>query len=141
MRLLDLDGHFVVSTEKGWRRVDTIEKANGVWFQCPRCAQGKEVGDNECDCHEVPHAEWCDFGRRHHKGAHGVLCWFRNPRVVAPVSPEMTPGPGRWWIDASSTSLADLTFGHGEPHMAKSVQLTGGCNWHGYVQSGEATLA
>jgi hypothetical protein len=142
VRLLELNGHFLASTEdKCWRRVGSIDRANGVSFQCPKCAEGKEAGDNECDCGETPHAEWCGFGRRHRKGAHHVICWFRNPRRLAPVGPDMDPKPGRWWISASSTSLENLTFEHGEPAMPKSVLLLGGCNWHGYVTGGEATPA
>lgn len=137
MRLRELNGHFLASVENGWRRVgDSLENANGVCFQCPKCAEGKEAGDNECDCDETPHAEWCDFGRRHRKGAHHIVCWFRNPRRLAPVGPDMDPKPGRWWISASSSSLDDLTFEHGEPPIPKSIQLIGGCNWHGYIENG-----
>lgn len=140
MKLLELNAHFIASTLAGsWHRVDTIQKANGVMFQCPKCAEGKEPGVNECDCEMLPHAEWCDAvnGAHHRKGAHHVICWFRNPRVLAPVPPEMDPKPGRWW--AEGDSLANLTFGHGEPHMAKSVLLTSGCGWHGFVTNGEAS--
>lgn len=138
MRLRDLDATFIARTPEGWRRVDTIEKANGLWFQCPKCAEGKEVGDNVCDCDSSPHTEWCDIGRRHHKGAHYILCWFRNPRVLQPVGPEVDPKPGRWWVSASSTSIDDITFEHGEPPIAKSVLLVGGCAWHGFIEHGEA---
>lgn len=62
-------------------------------------------------------------------GTHSVICWFNNRGV----SPERDPKPGRW--NATGTGLDDLTFvGPG----AFSVRLVGGCNWHGYIENGEA---
>lgn len=62
------------------------------------------------------------------RGTHSVICW--RPRVPADVQ----PGPGRWEFVGSS--LDDLTLVAG----SSSIQLTGGCNWHGYVRDGKATL-
>lgn len=56
-------------------------------------------------------------------GTHMVMCWFRDRGVPDAV----TPGPARWAV--SGTSLADLT-------LSPSIQLLGGCNWHGFVQNG-----
>lgn len=64
-------------------------------------------------------------------GTHSVLCWF-----VGHVADDVDPKPGRWI--PSGTGLADLTF---VGPAAASVQLLGGCNWHGFVRSGEATLS
>jgi hypothetical protein len=62
-------------------------------------------------------------------GTHMVCCWF-----VGKVPDEAVPGPGRW--NPSGTGYADLTFvGPG----ACSVQLIGGCGWHGCVRSGEVS--
>lgn len=134
MRLRNLDAQFVGEygpktdehgTYIGWRFVPSIEGAQGLWFQCPLCAVGKEYGEED--------------GRGHWKGAHGVLCWFRNPRGAERVPDSAEPGPGRWW--AEGTSIEDLSFTFGEPPMAKSVALLGGCSWHGYITNGEATPA
>lgn len=127
MRLRELDAEFIGEYRdepgnRGYHRVATIDGAQGVMFQCPVCAVGKERGEAN--------------GRGHYKGVHYVICWFRNPRGAAPVPADAQPGPGRWWAEGSS--LDDLTFTHGEPSLPKSVQLTGGCNWHGYVENGEA---
>lgn len=62
------------------------------------------------------------------RGTHSVICWKPN------VNPEMHPKPGRWNMEGE---LKNLTFvGPG----AVSVLLTGGCNWHGFIRDGKATL-
>jgi hypothetical protein len=122
MRLIDLDAYFIgeLKPDRSYRRLDSIEGAQGVIFQCPKCAQGKETGEED--------------GRRFVVGAHYVICWFNNPRNAPPVPPEMLPGPGRW--NMAGSSLDDLTFvGPG----AYSVLLTSGCGWHGFVTNGDAT--
>ncbi len=131
MKLIELDAHFVGhytdrDAQRSYRRVRTLRQAQGVMFQCPKCAEGK--------VHVASRAGRRGFAR----GAHYVICWFRNPREWPPVPDTAEPGPGRWWVEASSTGLADLTFGHGEPSLPKSVLLTGGCGWHGFVTNGDA---
>jgi len=61
-------------------------------------------------------------------GCHGVICWFTGK-----VPNGLYPGPGRW--NPSGTGMDDLTF---VPPGAFSVQLVGGCGWHGYVKNGSA---
>lgn len=61
-------------------------------------------------------------------GTHSVICWFAGR-----VDGELDPKPGRW--NPSGTGLDDLTF---VPPGAVSVQLIGGCNWHGFVSNGSA---
>lgn len=58
-------------------------------------------------------------------GTHYVVCW--SPRV--PLTEP--PGPGRW--ELVGTGLHDLTLRAG----SSSIQLRGGCYWHGYVRAGE----
>jgi hypothetical protein len=61
-------------------------------------------------------------------GTHVVICWFAGK-----VDGSLDPKPGRW--NPGGTGIDDLTFvGPG----ATSVQLVGGCNWHGFVTNGEA---
>lgn len=60
-------------------------------------------------------------------GTHSVICWFRDRGV--PDGAE--PGPGRWHVE-SGTGWHDLT-------LAPSIQLHGGCAWHGWVKNGHAT--
>lgn len=138
MKLHDLNAEFTRVTEydaDGDCRVrhnqDELEGAQGVVFQCPLCAQGKEQGEETDDKGRV---------RRFVRGAHYVICWFRNPRGAEPVGTNVKPGPGRWWISAESTGIDDLTFVPGEPAMMTSVQLLGGCNWHGHVTGGDANI-
>lgn len=62
-------------------------------------------------------------------GTHSVICWF-----VGRVPATEQPGPGRWI--PSGLGVDDLTFiGPG----AASVQLTKGCQWHGFVRKGAAS--
>jgi hypothetical protein len=61
-------------------------------------------------------------------GTHSVICWFKGK-----VPDDADPKPGRW--NPQGTGLHDLTFV--EPG-AFSVQLLGGCNWHGFVKNGSA---
>ena len=118
MRLLELDASFLkfISTYE-WRRVDTLAEADGVMFQCPKCAIGKERGEED--------------GRKFVRGAHSVICWFRGH-----VPDDADPKPGRW--TPSGTGLDDLTFVPGNPVWADSVLLTGpGCGWHGFIRNGD----
>ena len=118
MKLTDLDARFVQWGQGVMPKANSLAEAHGVLFQCPLCAQGKPVVDFE----ESP-------GRRGVRGAHYVLCWF-----VGKVADDVEPKPGRW--NPIGTSLGDLTFvGPG----AASVQLLGGCNWHGFVSNGNGT--
>jgi len=65
------------------------------------------------------------------KGTHGVLCWFEGK-----VPDDRQPGPGRW--NPQGSGLHDLTFVDGA--KTRSVLLTGGCAWHGFITNGEASL-
>lgn len=130
MRLRDLDGQLIgrwhpkdaEHEHEGWSFVDSLADAQGVEFQCPKCAVGKEAGEED--------------GRRFVRGAHYVICWFANPRNAPRVPDDIDPKPGRWFVSTESTGLDDLTFtGPG----AFSVLLTSGCGWHGYVKNGDAS--
>lgn len=61
-------------------------------------------------------------------GTHSVICWFAGR-----VMDDLDPKPGRW--NPQGTGLDDLTF---VPPGAVSVQLLGGCGWHGFVRNGSA---
>jgi len=125
-RLRDLDGQFVGQVDPqthSFGYVDSIEEAQGVSFQCPKCAAASPYGPGSCAPDGVGY-----------RGVHYVLCWFAQPRRAPRVPDSMKPGPGRWYF--AGTGLDDLTFtGPG----ANSVQLLGeGCDWHGYVSNGRA---
>lgn len=92
-----------------YQKVDTLAEADGILFVCPKCFAEK---------HSVV-------------GAHSVICWFRGK-----VPDDATPGPGRW--TPAGSGYDDLSFVPGSPPMMRSVQLNGGCQWHGFVQNGEA---
>jgi hypothetical protein len=64
-------------------------------------------------------------------GTHVVICWFEGK-----VPDDVSPGPGRW--NPTGTGYGDLSFVPGQ--KSNSVQLTGGCNWHGHVTNGEVTI-
>ena len=58
-------------------------------------------------------------------GTHMVLCWFAGRGAPA----NAVPAP-RWAI--TGTGIGDLT-------LNPSVAIIGGCAWHGWVRSGEAS--
>lgn len=62
-------------------------------------------------------------------GTHHIICW--RPHVPQTT----TPVPGRW--EFHGTGLEDCTLVAGN----SSIKLEGGCQWHGYVRNGEATLS
>lgn len=64
--------------------------------------------------------------------SHSVVCWSRSRGVPDDVH----PGPGRWMM--VGTGLDDLTLNADPPGTARSVQLNGGCAWHGHVTNGDA---
>lgn len=116
MRLVDLDAKFLryeLGMEDGratFIEVDDIKQAQGVRFLCPKCYEANKG--------EV--------------GTHLVICWSRSRGVPD----EAVPQPGRWALEG--TGIDDLTLNADPPSTARSVQLHGGCAWHGYVTKGEA---
>lgn len=119
MRLRELEPQFIRHrTDEQGRQyqapVLTIEEAQGIRFLCPLCyaANGGPIG------------------------THGVVCWSRSRGVPDDVS----PGPGRWAL--RGTGYDDLTLDGDSPAGpgtgARSVLLTGGCAWHGFITNGEA---
>jgi hypothetical protein len=111
MKLVDLEPSFERAIDnRSWKHVDTIGEATGVSFLCPKC-----FGANG--------------GRR---GTHMVICWSRDRGTPDDLSPK----PGRWSL--VGTGLHDLTL-EGEGGKSRSVLLTGGCGWHGFVTNGEVT--
>jgi hypothetical protein len=114
LTLEQLEASFLRYQEDGRLEVvETIAEAQGVFFLCPKCYQA-------------------NGGR---VGTHRVICWSRSRGVPDSAA----PGPGRWSLEG--TSIADLTLGGDPPGNARSVQLLGGCAWHGFVTSGGATDA
>lgn len=122
MRLSDLDANFVALIPPGaefprggrrWIGSDAaaFAAAQGVDFLCPKCfaANGGAVG------------------------THRVICWSRSRGVPDDV----TPRPGRWLL--VGTSIDDLTLNADPPSTARSVLLTSGCGWHGFVTAGNVT--
>lgn len=65
-------------------------------------------------------------------GTHMVVCWSRSRGVPDDVEPRPV---------LTGTGIADLTLNADPPGTARSIQLTGGCGWHGFINSGRATVA
>lgn len=109
----DLEARFLKITAPDTHKwVDAMEDAQGVIFLCPKCfaANGGPVG------------------------THSIICWSRsrgNPE-------ERNPKPGRWAL--RGTSMADLSLDGDAPGGGgdRSVLLTAGCGWHGFVDDGFA---
>jgi hypothetical protein len=94
-------------SERSWRRVKTIAEASGIVFLCPKCFEANGGP----------------------VGTHVVVCWSRSRGVPDSA----VPGPGRWLL--RGTTFEDLTLdGDGG---SRSVLLTSGCCWHGFVTNGE----
>lgn len=93
--------------------VETIGEAQGVEFLCPKCFEANNGP----------------------VGTHMVVCWSRSRGVPDDVEPK----PGRWAL--IGVGLHDLTLNADPPGTARSVQLTSGCSWHGFVTNGKATAA
>lgn len=87
----------------------SIAEAHGVRFLCPKCFVANGGA----------------------VGTHQVICWSETSGAPADVA----PGPGRWRM--VGTSIEDLTLDC-EPGRTRSVQLNGGCDWHGFVTNGAA---
>lgn len=116
LRLSVLYARFLWQVEfsHSWRDdCPSVPQAQGVMFLCPKCylEKGSAIG------------------------VHSVICWFAGR-----VSDDVTPGPGRWTPSENSTSIENLTFVPGTPPRSTSVKLTGGCGWHGFIVSGEASI-
>lgn len=115
LKLTDLEPQFLVYSEEDGgtflRPVDRIEDAQGVKFLCPKCfaANGGP------------------------KGTHAVICWSRSRGTPDKAA----PGPGRWRL--KGRGYDDLTLKADAPSTARSVQLKGGCAWHGFITDGLAT--
>lgn len=110
----DLRAKFIKVVEPGrsCREVESIAEAQGVQFLCPKCfaTNGGSIG------------------------THSVICWSRSRGVTE----EESPGPGRWSMEG--TGISDLTL-NGDAAGgggARSVFLTAGCGWHGFVNAGWA---
>ena len=113
MKLADLQPallSYVVGPDGvSWRRVEDLAAAQGLKFLCPACYAANGGP----------------------KGTHSVICWSRSRGVPD----DAAPGPGRWVLAGSS--LEDLSL-WAEPGQTRSIQLNGGCNWHGYITDGRA---
>lgn len=107
--LRELEARFVRLDGARIPTVETIAEAQGVRFLCPKC--------------------YAQNGGK--IGTHSVICWSSSRGVPD----DARPGPGRWALVGSS--LDDLTL-DGEPGKSRSVLLTGGCDWHGFVTDGVA---
>lgn len=66
---------------------------------------------------------------------HAVVCWSRSRGIEDSDS----PGPGRWRLDG--TGYDDLSLNAEQPNGVRSVQLKGGCAWHGFITNGLVTDA
>ncbi len=130
MRLRELDAEWIGNWhELGFMVLPNVEGAQGVLYQCPKCAIGKPRGNRASRRGDVP-----DTTREWFEGAHYFLNWFLNPRNAPPVPDDEHPLPGRWLFTGDGIDFLTL---------AGSVQLTAppGCGAHFYIQNGEIVNA
>lgn len=96
--------------------VKTVAEADVLYFQCPKCAAGLPRGQDE------------RTGLGYVEGAHYISVPFdaHDGRPALPPQPGFVP---RWSV--TGKSIDDLT-------TQPSIQVVGGCAWHGWVTNGEA---
>jgi hypothetical protein len=109
--LSHLQASFVRKTAGGHVQHPALQNSDGLSFLCPRC--------------------YADNGGP--EGTHRILCWFEDR-----VGHDVQPGPGRW--KAQGTSLDDVSFVPTRRTICTSVKMLGGCEWHGHIVRGHATL-
>lgn len=89
MRLADLDPQFRTYIEKDGHvylgKVDTLAEAQGITFDCPRCASGHWIGiwfkDRGVPAHAEPLPRWGASGTGYHDLS---------------ISPSIDAGPSCW---------------------------------------------
>jgi Family of unknown function (DUF6527) len=109
VRLIDLEPRFVRYEEGGIRdsRITALAEAQGLWFLCPLC-----------------------FAQNHGPvGTHTCETTFEGRGALPEQGSHNKEGkPTRW--NVSGTNFQNLT-------LSPSIQLQGGCNWHGFITNGE----
>lgn len=110
MRLVQLQPRFLrAGSFSSWYEAPTLAEATGVQFLCPKCLQANGMSGI---------------------GVHSIICWSK----LRGTPDDLPPRPGRWALDG--TSFDDLTL-NGELGNSRSVLLTTGCRWHGFITNGE----
>jgi hypothetical protein len=111
MKIAELEPYFIVYLSDGVKetREISIERAQGLWFLCPKCfAQNSGP-----------------------VGTHAVQISFESRGVLPSQGTHNKEGkPVRW--NVSGTGINDLT-------LTPSILLEGGCAWHGFISNGEVT--
>lgn len=111
MKLTDLEPQFIKYESGGVidPRGITLAEAQGLWFLCPLC-----------------------FAQNNGPvGTHACETSFEGRGVLPEQGSHNKEGkPVRW--NVSGTDFSNLT-------LTPSVQLQGGCNWHGHITNGEIT--
>jgi hypothetical protein len=95
--------------QQSYHHVDTLAEAQGIMFLCPICFV-KNAGSIGTHLCQVT---FSGRGVLDHQGCHGT-----------------EDKPTRW--EVSGSGYEDLT-------TKPSIQLLGGCNWHGFITNGEVT--
>lgn len=111
MRLAELEPAFVTYDGDKISRIEGVsfDEAQGLWFLCPACF-AKNGGN---------------------VGTHFVETTFRDRGTLPSQGSHNAKGePTRW-------AVAGLNFGN--LTLTPSVQIVGGCAWHGHVTSGAIT--
>jgi hypothetical protein len=97
--------------------VARVAEADFLLFQCPKCAQA---------CRRVLR----DDGTGYAEGAHFISVPFAAHDGRPPMRQDPHHPQPRWSV--SGLTLSDITTG-------PSIQVIGGCAWHGWVKNGDAS--
>lgn len=113
MRLTELEPQFMRYESRDGHEytcpVAGLSEAQGLWFLCPKCFQQNGGSVGTHMCDVT----FAGRGALDHHGS-------RNKDGK----------PTRW--NVSGTDFDNLT-------TTPSIQIEGGCNWHGYITNGEVT--
>lgn len=127
MKLRDLNARFVIcvavtSSEQDaegkfiWR-----DKDGHIWLWSPTPVRHEY---NNVETVAEAHGVRFDCPKCHSASGHGVLVGFEGRNPPEPLSRGANGQPTQWHV--SGTGLDDLV-------LSPSIQLLGGCNWHGFV--------
>lgn len=125
--LRELDARFVIcvavtSTEQDAEGKYVWRDKNGeIWMWSPTPFRYEF---HNVDSVAEAHGLWFDCPMCYDTSGHGVLVGFAGRNPPKPLSRGSDGQPTKW--EVSGSSLDDLV-------LSPSIQLHGGCNWHGFV--------
>lgn len=92
--------------ERSYLHVETLAEADGLWYLCPLCFKANGGP----------------------VGTHSMKTGFRGLCPPGSYGKNKDGVEVRWDVLPASTGIDDL-------QLSPSIQIQGGCNWHGFIGS------